>query len=77
MRKFWQHLFTESDNVTFDATKVLAALAILTGLGLAIVSVVWKNAPLDMQDYGTGMGLLFAGVGAALGFKKESGGTNS
>ena len=77
MDSFFKHLFTETDNVTFDATKVLAALSILTGLGLAIVSVVYKDAPLDMQDYGTGLGLLFAGVGAALGFKKESGGTNS
>jgi hypothetical protein len=73
MLKFLRQLFTESDNVTFDVTKVLAALAIITGLALAIVSVVWKNAPLNMQDYGTGMGLLFAGVGAALGLKKESG----
>jgi hypothetical protein len=70
-----KHMFTESDNKTFDVTKALAALTIVTGIALAIVSVVWKNAPLNMQDYGTGMGLLFAGLGVALGMKKEANAT--
>jgi hypothetical protein len=75
MRKFLKDMFTEKDNKTFDVTKALAALTIVTGIALAIVSVVWKNAPLNMQDYGTGMGLLFAGLGVALGMKKETNAT--
>ena len=72
MRNFLIHLFTESDNKTFDVARVLAALAIITGLALAIISVVYKNAPLNMQDYGIGIGALFAGVGVALGLKKDT-----
>ena len=72
MRNFMIHLFTESDNKTFDVTRVLAALSILTGLALAVISVVFKNTPLNMQDYGIGIGALFAGVGAALGLKKDT-----
>ena len=69
MVKEW---LTESDNETFDMTKALAALSILAGIVLAAVSVVWKDAPLNMQDYGIGMGALFGGLGVALGLKKET-----
>lgn len=72
MPKWMKDMFTERDNETADVTRVLAALSIITGLGLAIISVVWKDTPLNMQDYGIGIGALFAGVGAALGLKKDS-----
>lgn len=63
--------FTESDNQTFDIVRALAALAILNAIILAGISV-WKGTPLNMQDYGIGMGALFGGLGVALGMKKES-----
>ena len=72
MNKMIKEWFTETDNQTFDITKALAALSILSGIVLAIVSVVWKDAPLNMQDYGIGMGALFGGLGVALGMKKET-----
>jgi hypothetical protein len=72
MNKMIKEWFTETDNQTFDITKALAALSILSGIALAIVRVVWKDAPLNMQDYGIGMGALFGGLGVALGMKKET-----
>lgn len=72
MNKIVKEWLTESDNETFDVTKALAALSILAGIVLAVVSVVWKDAPLNMQDYGIGMGALFGGLGVALGLKKET-----
>lgn len=72
MNKMIKEWLTESDNETFDMTKALASLSILAGIALAVVSVVWKGAPLNMQDYGIGMGALFGGLGVALGLKKET-----
>lgn len=67
-----RQLFTEADNQTHDLIRYLAALAVLVGLGLSVYSVAVKGDPFSFQDYGTGIGLTFAGVAAALGFKKET-----
>ena len=64
--------FTEVDNKTFDITKVLAVISIVTGVGLTIFSVVYKGQQFNYQDYGLGTAALFAGVGVALGMKKET-----
>lgn len=72
LRDIIRQLVTESDNITHDLYRYLALLSILTGLGLAVYSVGWKNQPFDMQTFGIGVGALFAGVGVALGLKKES-----
>lgn len=63
---------TESDNQTHDLSRVLAAVAIVVGLGLQIYAVGWKGQEFDMQSFGLGVGSLFAGLAALLGFKKES-----
>lgn len=68
LRNVLRQLVTESDNVTHDIYRYLALAAILTGLGLAITAVV-KGQPFDMQNFGIGIGALFAGVGVALGLK--------
>lgn len=63
--------FTESDNKTHDLPKVLAALAIVTGIGLEIYAV-GHSVQFDIQAYGIGVGGMFGGLGALLGFKKET-----
>lgn len=72
MKKVLLDWFTEVDNKTFDITKALAVVSVLTGVGLAIFSVVFKGQLFNYQDYGLGTAALFAGVGMALGLKKES-----
>lgn len=72
MSKILRDLLTDSDNLTHDIYRYLALLSILTGLGLSIYVVVVKDQPFDMQQFGIGIGVLFAGVGVALGLKKET-----
>lgn len=72
MKKLLLQLFTESDNATFDIARVLAAVAVISGIGLQIYAVGWKGQAFDMQVFGVGTGSLFAGVGVALGMKKDS-----
>lgn len=71
LRDILRQLLTESDNVTHDLYRYLALVSIVTGLGLQIYAVVYKGEPFAMMAFGTGIGALFAGVGVALGFKKE------
>ncbi len=72
LRDLLQHLLTESDNVTHDLYRYLSVAAIVTGLGLQIYAIGWKGQLFDMQTFGVGVGALFAGVGVALGLKKET-----
>ena len=72
IKKFFNDMFTETDNHTFDLAKVLALLAIVNGLALATYEVVWKGTAFDFTQFGTGVGVLFAGLAAVLGFKKET-----
>ena len=71
--KWLRDLLTEADNATFDMSKVLACFAILSGLYYQGVDVLIANQHFDMQNFGMGIGALFAGVGVALGLKKENG----
>lgn len=71
IRDVIRQLVTEADNVTHDLYKYLAVGSIITGLGLQIYKVV-HGADFDMQTFGIGVGALFAGVGVALGLKKET-----
>ena len=72
VKKVLNDWFTEVDNKTFDITKVLAVASIATGIGLAIFSVAYKGQVFNYQDYGLGTAALFAGVGVALGLKKDA-----
>ena len=72
IKKVISNWFTEVDNTTFDVTKALATVSVLTGIGLAIFSVVWKDLPFNYQDYAIGTAALFAGLGVAMGMKKDS-----
>ena len=72
IKKFLNDMFTETDNHTFDLSKVLALLAVVNGLALTVYEVVWKGTTFNFQDYGIGVGLLFGGLAAVLTFKKET-----
>ena len=72
VKKVLNDVFTETDNHTFDLAKVLALLAVVNGLALATYEVVWKGSVFDFNQFGTGVGVMFAGLAAVLGFKKET-----
>lgn len=72
IRDVLRQLMTERDNRTHDIYRYLALLAIVVGLALNVYAVV-KGQPFDMQTFGIGTGALFAGMGVALGLKKEDG----
>lgn len=65
-------MFTETDNKTHDVFKYLALMTVVIAHGLQVYVVVWKGQPFDMQQFGIGIGALFAGVGAALMMKPEA-----
>lgn len=71
MKDWFRKLLTESDNSTPDIVRLLATFTILTGLGLSVYNVVQGNA-FNFQDFGIGAGATYAGLAAALGFKKET-----
>ena len=65
-------LLTGQDNQTHDIARWLAALSVLTGLALQIYVTVQLKQPLDLQQFGIGMGTLLAGFGAAIKLKENS-----
>lgn len=72
IKNFLQNISTGQDNETHDVARVLAIVAFLNALGLTIFDVVYRNVHFDIQAFGTGIGVLFAGLGAALFLKKDS-----
>lgn len=72
IRRVFKQLLTESDNVTHDIYRYLAIISIVTGLTLMVYAVVVKGQLFSIQDFGIGVGVLFAGVGVALGLKNET-----
>lgn len=71
MRKFISDLFTESDNKTWDLIRIIAGLLSVSVVGFTVLSLLKGNA-FDMMNFGTGTGALLGGIGAALGFKKDT-----
>jgi hypothetical protein len=71
MGKVIKDIYTESDNETWDLSKMLATASIVSAI-LLNAYTVYKGSDFNMQDFGIGMGALFGGVGVALGMKKES-----
>jgi len=70
--KFFVDMFTGPDNSTGDLGRVLLAVAVLTAIGLTIYSVVWKNVPWDVNQYGIGIGALLFGGGGMLLLKRST-----
>jgi hypothetical protein len=59
--KFLVDLVTDHDN-DGDIVSVLGALGALTLIGLSIYSVI-KSGTFDAVNFGTGIGLILAGLG--------------
>ena len=69
---FLKNISTGKDNTTHDVARVLAILSFITGLGLSIYAVGWKGQAFDLQQFGIGIGAMFAGLGAALKLKENT-----
>lgn len=65
-------LLTGKDNQTHDIARWLVMLSFVVGLGLQIYVVVEKGKDFDLQQFGTGLGLMFAGFGSAIKLKETS-----
>ena len=72
LKKLAKDMFTEIDNETFDISKFLGFVTVLVAVFLAGWDVVVNQVQFSMQDFGIGIGVLFAGLAAVLGFKKDS-----
>lgn len=71
MKTFFKNIFTEPDNETFCPVRVTAVIGMGVFLTLSVANYV-QHAAFDPQAFALGLGALLAGVGAALGLKKDS-----
>ena len=71
LREVVKMLLTENDNITHDLFRYMALASIITGLGLSVYAVL-EGQPWNMQSFGIGVGVLLAGVGAALKLKGDN-----
>jgi preprotein translocase subunit SecG len=72
MKEIIKQLLTGKDNQTHDFVRWLGVLAVLVALGLTVYVVVWRGQPFDLQQFGVGMGSVFAALGAALKLKETT-----
>lgn len=67
-----KNIFTEPDNATFCIVKIGAGFTVIYALATAGFHHLYLKEVFVIQDFGVGMGAVFAGVGIALGLKKDS-----
>ena len=72
IKELLSNIFTEPDNATFCIVKVGAGLTVIYALAAASFHHFYLKEAFVIQDFGVGMGAVFAGVGVALGLKKDS-----
>ena len=72
IKELLSNIFTEPDNATFCIVKVGAGLTVIYALAAAFFHHFYLKEVFVIQDFGVGMGAVFAGVGIALGLKKDS-----
>lgn len=73
MKRALTQMLTGRDNITVDAFRVLAVLAVLVGIGLEIFVVIWRAGQgFDLQAYGIGIGGLLLAAGGALKLKEST-----
>ena len=66
-------MITGNDNLTVDAFRVLAVVAVIVGIALEVFVVVWRpGQPFDLQSYGIGFGALLLAAGGALKLKADT-----
>jgi hypothetical protein len=68
--KWLSQIFTDSQG-SHDIARYLAALSVFHSLAMSGWDVIANHAHFDMQNFGMGIGAMFAGLGALLGFKKN------
>lgn len=71
--RFLVHVFTERDNNTFDAVRVVGGiLAFLGGLeflALSAWNVIVNHVPFAHESFGAGLGAVIGALGAAVAIK--------
>ena len=73
MKRALTQMLTGRDNITVDAFRVLAVLAVLVGIGLEVFVVIWRAGEgFDLQAYGFGIGGLLLAAGGALKLKADT-----
>ena len=70
--KILTQLLTGADNQTHDFMRWLGCASGGCALGLQMYVVLTGKQQFDVQQFGIGLGALFAAVGAALGLKKDT-----
>ncbi len=72
MKDIINQLLTGKDNHTHDFVRWLGVLSVLVALVLTVYVVVWRSQIFDLQQFGIGMGSVFAAIGAALKLKETT-----
>jgi len=70
--KVLTQILTGADNETHDMGRYIAILSFMTAFTLEVYSVVKLGKVFDIQAFGTGVGILMAGVGAMLKLKEST-----
>lgn len=65
------HTFTGKDNTTLDIGRILWFQGVVFYFGLSIYDI-YRGAAFDPAAWGTGLGLVLAGGGAALALKSNT-----
>lgn len=69
MKKIIKDCFTTADGETYDIGRVLWFSSVLVFLVCAVYAITIRGQNWDAVAYGTGLGLVLAAGGAALGLK--------
>jgi protein-S-isoprenylcysteine O-methyltransferase Ste14 len=74
MKQAIRQMLTGRDNLTVDAFRVLAIVAVIVGLVLECAVVFFKLAgqTFSLQEYGIGFGALLLAAGGALKLKADT-----
>lgn len=72
LHKFCSDMFTEPDNHVVDPARVIAISACSVYIGMTIYDVIGLRNHFEYQNFGIGMGLILAALGAVLHLKPNS-----
>jgi hypothetical protein len=72
MVQILRDLLTGIDGKTHDIGRWAAFVSFIAGIGLQVYVVVWKAQPFDFTQFGGGVALMAAGIGAMLKLKQDT-----